>query len=211
MFEGRPWMEKAFAWGGTPYSKMETGKVYLHEPFTTVFVRFGCKPAAKAFVAWAEENIDYWGVDPVALIDTGDPEEAAKWKDFIVPPYDYRTSKLHNYLKEQYKLNPMKMSGNRSGNLFLVSEAEMNGGIANYGEGPGIWWVCSPVPAREKRPSIIVEVEDGRVCEVYSTDPELDVEILDLDTTDAEQADELMAQHQELLERFEKGELHSLL
>lgn len=211
MFEGRTWMEKAFAWGGIPYAKMETGKVYLHELFTTVFVRFGCKPAAEAFVAWATEHIDYWGADPVALIDTGDPEEVERLKDFVVPPYDYKNSELHKYIERKCRLNLLKQPEKQSGNVFLVSDAELNGNCTNYGEGPGSWWICSPNQVKQKRSSVIIEVEDGRVCEVYSTDPELDVEILDLGTTDAEQADELMAQHEEIFERFKRGELHSLL
>ena len=34
---------------------------------------------------WAEENILYFGYDPVSVIDTSNPEHIKRWKDFIAP------------------------------------------------------------------------------------------------------------------------------
>jgi len=73
------------------------------------------------------------------------------------------------------------------------------------------WWIRSVDPLYKKRPSIIVEVKDGRVDGVYSADPELDIDILDLDTTDIEAEEDLMTRHMEIMEQCEKGELHSIL
>lgn len=62
-----------------------------------------------------------------------------------------------------------------------------------------------------ERSSIVIEVKDGRVNGVYSTDQELDIDVLDLDVTDVEEERELMDCHREIMERCERGELHSIL
>lgn len=73
------------------------------------------------------------------------------------------------------------------------------------------WWARTADQHYSKRPSVVIEVKEGRVEGVYSPDPELDIDILDLDTTDIEEEEDLMARHLELMEQCERGELHSLL
>lgn len=58
--------------------------------------------------------------------------------------------------------------------------------------------------------AVVIQVENGMVSGVYATNPEMDVEILDLDTTDGDAEVDLKRRRQEIEERIEKGELHSL-
>lgn len=62
-----------------------------------------------------------------------------------------------------------------------------------------------------ERPSVVIVVKEGRVEGAYSPDPELDIDILDLDTSDIEAEENLIARHLEIMEQCEKGELYSLL
>ena len=62
---------------------MQRGKVYLYQLYTTCFVEFDTLEQATAFRRYADENIEYWDYDPVATIDTNDPETVQRWKEFI--------------------------------------------------------------------------------------------------------------------------------
>lgn len=65
--------------------KMQRGKAYLYQLYTTCFLEFDTLEEAKACYEWAEENILYFGYDPVSVIDTSNPEHVKRWKDFIAP------------------------------------------------------------------------------------------------------------------------------
>ncbi len=58
---------------------------------------------------------------------------------------------------------------------------------------------------------VIVVVEDGRVSEVYSTAKNVDVSVLDMDTTDVDEMTSLMEEQKELKARIEAGELYDIL
>lgn len=65
--------------------KMQRGKAYLYQLYTTCFLEFNTLEEAKACYTWAEENVLYFGYDPVSVIDTSNPEHIKRWKDFIAP------------------------------------------------------------------------------------------------------------------------------
>lgn len=65
--------------------KMQRGKAYLYQLYTTCFLEFDTLEEAEACYEWAEENILYFGYDPVSVIDTSNPEHVKRWKDFIAP------------------------------------------------------------------------------------------------------------------------------
>lgn len=65
--------------------KMQRGKAYLYQLYTTCFLEFDTLEEAKACYTWAEEHVEYFGCDPVSVIDTRNPEHVKRWKDFIAP------------------------------------------------------------------------------------------------------------------------------
>lgn len=65
--------------------KMQRGKAYLYQLYTTCFLEFDTLEEAKACYTWAEEHVEYFGCDPVSVIDTRNPEHVKSWKDFIAP------------------------------------------------------------------------------------------------------------------------------
>lgn len=106
----------------------------------------------------------------------------------------------------------------RTSNFFLVGGARIVSRTLAAGpkepvppDMPDRSWLPAGANLGIERPSVVIEVKDGRVDGVYSPDPELDIDILDLDTTDVEAEEDLMARHMEIMEQCEKGKLHSLL
>lgn len=81
--EGSGWHKVAAERGAKLRPDMQRGKVYLYELYTTCFVEFDTLEQATAFRRYADENIEYWDYDPVATIDTNDPETVQRWKEFM--------------------------------------------------------------------------------------------------------------------------------
>ena len=73
--EGRGWHKAAAERGAKLRPDMQRGKVYLYQLCTTCFVEFDTMEQARAFRQYANENLEYWDYDPVATIDTNDPED----------------------------------------------------------------------------------------------------------------------------------------
>lgn len=80
IMEGRGWHSIAREKGAVLRPNMQRGKVYLYQLYTTCFVEFESMEAAIAFRKYADENIAYWDYDPVATLDTSDPEIVERWK-----------------------------------------------------------------------------------------------------------------------------------
>lgn len=83
VMEGRDWHRTAREHGAKLVPKMKPGKVYLYQLYTTCFVEFDTKEAAEKFRAFADTNLGWWDYDPVATIDTSDPEVVKRWKDYM--------------------------------------------------------------------------------------------------------------------------------
>lgn len=81
IMEGRGWHNIARNRGAILRPSMKHGKVYLYQLYTTCFVEFENMEAALEFRKYADENIAYWDYDPVATLDTNNPEVVERWKD----------------------------------------------------------------------------------------------------------------------------------
>ena len=81
VMEGRGWHSVARNKGAILRPSMKRGKVYLYQLYTTCFVEFENMEAALAFRKYADENIAYWDYDPVATLDTNNPEVIERWKE----------------------------------------------------------------------------------------------------------------------------------
>ena len=81
--EGRGWHKAAAERGAKLRPDMQRGKVYLYQLYTTCFVEFDTLEQARAFRQYASENLECWDYDPVAMIDTNDPEDVQHWKKFM--------------------------------------------------------------------------------------------------------------------------------
>lgn len=57
---------------------------------------------------------------------------------------------------------------------------------------------------------VVVEIENGLVEGIYSTDPDVEVSILDMDTSDVERYEELEEERSHLYRRVKAGDLGSL-
>lgn len=195
--EGRPWMKEAVAWGARLQPEMTIGGIYLHQAFTTTFVHFGRKAAAEAFIGWASENIDHWGDDPVALIDTNDPEVCERWKHHIRPLQNYRDSILHGMIQEKYG----GYIGHPHCDVFLPSEVELKASQ----EGKA-WWLRTPNEMQSV--SVVICVECGSVTDVYASKKGVvDISIIDSDTDDADREAEIEAAVSDLRKQIEAGEM----
>lgn len=78
--EIRGWHPIAVERGAILRPYMQRGKVYLFQMYTTCFVEFENMETALEFRKYADENIPYWNYEPVATIDTNDPEVVERWK-----------------------------------------------------------------------------------------------------------------------------------
>ena len=81
--EGRGWHKAAAERGAKLRPDMQRGKVYLYQLYTTCFVEFDTLEQARAFRQYANENLECWDYDPVATIDTNDPEDVQLWEKFM--------------------------------------------------------------------------------------------------------------------------------
>ena len=81
--EGSGWHKVAAERGAKLRPDMQRGKVYLYQLYTTCFVEFDTLEQARAFRQYANENLKYWDYDPVATIDTNDPETVKHWGKFM--------------------------------------------------------------------------------------------------------------------------------
>lgn len=57
---------------------------------------------------------------------------------------------------------------------------------------------------------VVIEIENGLVEGIYSTDPDVEVCILDMDTSDTERREELETERSDLHRRVKAGDLVSL-
>lgn len=57
---------------------------------------------------------------------------------------------------------------------------------------------------------LVIKVSGGRVTDVYSSDQNLDVEVLDLDENTGERLEEALVMEREIEDRVKSGELHSV-
>ncbi len=97
----------------------------------------------------------------------------------------------------------------KAGDIWLPAGVEV--GVASKGtpkeaKSEGTWWLRAPDKAAEA----VVFVEGGRVEAVYSSDESLDVSVLDVDTSDGEQARYVEDERRELQARIDAGELHEV-
>lgn len=195
--EAREWMYIAVAWGGRLRGNMVPNKAYLYELNAETFVQFDSREYAEAFIEWARTHIDHWGHDPIALLDTSDPEVRERWKGHMA--------------KQE--------AG--SDKIMLVSEFEMGlGAEPGYqketfapGEmrlGSMRWWWRTPMRKGETT-EVIVVVEDGRVSDVFSNVENIVVSVLDTDTDDPERENEINKERASLQARIDAGELKSIL
>ena len=168
--EIREWMYIAVAWGGRLRGNMVPDKAYLYELYTETFVQFDSREYAEAFIEWAKKNIDHWGHDPIALLDTSDPEVRERWAGH------------------------MAKSQAESDKIMMPSTFEAGGGVASEhlretfapGEmklGSMRWWKRTPMTKKDITEAIVV-VEGGMVTGVYSDKETLLVSVLDLDSDD---------------------------
>lgn len=190
--EGRQWMRIATAkWGAILCPYMVPGQVYLHEIHTTTFVLFTNKECAESFEAWAKENIPYWGYDPVALLDTSDPEVREQWACHMKTPKTHQETVSDGMIQEA-----------ESGAMFLPPSHE-----TKTADGPTQWWVRSANPAHGKTSEVVAVVEGGRVTSMYSTEKGVSASVIDADTLDTDQMAEIEQEKEELQRRILNGEL----
>ena len=64
--------------------------------------------------------------------------------------------------------------------------------------------------AESRKIEVVVEIENGLVEGIYSTDPDVDVCILDMDTSDTERREELEEERSGLHRRVKAGNFVSL-
>lgn len=209
VMDGRPWMEAAVEWGGRLRPYMEPGWVYLYQMFTSTFVQFPDKATAEEFVTWAGQNIDHWAYDPVAVIDTNNPEVCKEWAGSMKPEENYKDSALHK--KVNLEFGRLEQGASIPASMLRPPESEHK-----EAHEASSWWVRSPDPNYKKPEDeapteVVVVVEDGRVTEVYATSKSISVTVLDMDTTDADEMTSLEEQKKDLQARIDAGELHDIL
>lgn len=190
--EAREWMYIAVAWGGRLRGNMVPNKAYLYELYTETFVQFDSKGYAESFIEWAKANIDHWGHDPIALLDTSDPEVRERWAGHMVKQETLEDNIL---LASEFELGATPQ-GLRP--TFDPGEVQL---------GSMRWWMRTPMRRRE----VIVVVEDGRVSDVFSNIENLVVSVLDTDTDDSERQKEIDEEKAALQASIDSGELKSML
>lgn len=194
--EVREWMYIAVAWGGRLRGNMVPDKAYLYELYADTFVQFDSKEYAEAFVEWAKTNINHWGHDPIALLDTSDPEVRERWAGHMAKPEtgtdrimlisarEAETGATPEYLRETFAPGEMQLGSMR-------------------------WWWRTPTTKKD-RGEVIVVVEGGMVTGVYSDREALSVSVLDLDSDDPERQEEAEKGKATLEARVERGELKEI-
>lgn len=194
--EVREWMYIAVAWGGRLRGNMVPDKAYLYELYADTFVQFDSKEYAEAFVEWAKTNINHWGHDPIALLDTSDPEVRERWAGHMAKPEtgtdrimlisarEAETGATPEYLRETFAPGEMQLGSMR-------------------------WWWRTPTMKKD-RGEVIVVVEGGMVTGVYSDREALSVSVLDLDSDDPERQEEAEKGKATLEARVERGELKEI-
>lgn len=195
--EVREWMYIAVAWGGRLRGNMVPDKAYLYELYAETFVQFDSREYAEAFIEWAKKNIDHWGHDPIALLDTSDPEVRERWAGHMAKP-ETSGDKIMLMSTREEEIGAAK---GHLQEIFAPSEVRI---------GSMRWWVRTPTMKKDSA-EVIVVVEDGRVSEVYSNAENLSVAVLDTDTDDAERESEINEEKAELQARIDAGELKSIL
>lgn len=79
--EGPYWYGEARdKYGARIVEEMVPDKAYLHQLFSTCFLEFESLDAAKAYYEKGKKEDPFFDIDPVAVIDTSDPEARKKWE-----------------------------------------------------------------------------------------------------------------------------------
>ena len=81
ILEGPYWYGKARdKYGAKIVDEMVPDKAYLYQFFATCFLEFDSLEAAKAYYEEGKKEDPDFDIDPVAVIDTHDPETRKKWE-----------------------------------------------------------------------------------------------------------------------------------
>lgn len=188
--EAQEWMYIAVAWGGRLRGNMVPNKAYLYELYTETFVQFDSKEYAESFIEWAKANIDHWGHNPIALLDTSDPEVRERWAGHMTKPETLEDKIMIGMVRElETGATPERLRP-----TFAPGEVQL---------GSMRWWMRTPMRRRE----VVVMVEDGRVSDVFSNIENLVVSVLDTDTDDPERKKEIDEEKAALQARVDSGEL----
>lgn len=83
VMEGSSWHRVAAEQGARLRPNMKQGKVYLYQLYTTCFAEFDTLEQAQAFRQQIGEADPYWDYDPVATIDTNNPDTVQRWAEFM--------------------------------------------------------------------------------------------------------------------------------
>lgn len=67
-------------YGAKIVEEMVPDKAYLYQLYSTCFLEFGSLEAAKSYYDEGKREDPYFGIDPVTIIDTHDPEARKRWK-----------------------------------------------------------------------------------------------------------------------------------
>lgn len=195
--EVREWMYIAVAWGGRLRGNMVPNKAYLYELNAETFVQFDSKEYAEAFIEWARTHIDHWGHDPIALLDTSDPEVRERWAGHMAKQ---ETGSDKIMLPSEFEMGVGADQGHQK-ETFTPDEMQL---------GSMRWWRRTPM-RKGKMAEVIVVVEGGMVSDVFSNVENIMVSVLDTDTDDAERESEINEEKAELQARIDAGELKSIL
>ena len=195
--EAREWMYIAVAWGRRLRGNMVPNKAYLYELNTETFVQFDSKEYAEAFIEWARTHIDHWGHDPIALLDTSDPEVRERWKGHMAKQ-EAGSDKI--MLVSEFETGLGTELGHQK-ETFAPGEMQL---------GSMRWWWRTPM-RKEEMAEVIVVVEGGMVSDVFSNVESIMVSVLDTDTDDAERESEINEERAALQAKIDAGELKSIL
>lgn len=81
IMEGPVWYGEARdKYGARIVDEMVPDKAYLYQLYATCFLEFDSLGAAKAYYEERKKEDPYFDIDPVAIIDTHDPEARKRWK-----------------------------------------------------------------------------------------------------------------------------------
>lgn len=195
--EARSWMFFATARGAVLRGNMIPDKAYLYELNTETFVQFDSKECAEAFIEWARTHIDHWGHDPIALLDTSDPEVRERWAGHMAKQ---ETGSDKIMIPSEFEMGVGADQGHQK-ETFAPGEMQL---------GSMRWWRRTPM-RKGKMAEVIVVVEGGMVSDVFSNVENIMVSVLDTDTDDAERESEINEEKAELQARIDAGELKSIL
>lgn len=81
LLEAPYWYGKARdKYGAKIVEEMIPDKAYLYQLYSTCFLEFDSLEAAKSYYEEEKKEDPYFDIEPVAIIDTHDPEARKRWK-----------------------------------------------------------------------------------------------------------------------------------